>query len=505
MLNADTQTLAEAAGDVSDIGAEKYQNEALLAMARADFWCFVELMFPVLHPGKTLIFAPYLEFVASVLMNLASRKYRRLLINLPPRHMKSVLASILYPAWRLGRDPTVKFICISYSDDLAHDLSNLTRTVMRSPLYQKIFPVTRLEKSAIDYIRTTQGGYRFATAVGSHITGFGADEIIIDDPIQPEDATSEIAKRNFRDWLGSSVVTRFNDPNRGVLTLVMHRLSPDDPAADMESSSDFVIRLPLIAETDERKVIRNERVLYDRKVGEPLNPGILNLEAIAKLRASIAPHVFAAQYQQRPTAGGSGMLSIDRWRRYDPGAAPKFELLIHSWDIGATTTGNASVCTTWGLARNDDKRDSVYLTNVQRLRLELPDVHDAIKSADRHDRPALIIVDERGVGLGVYQRLRREGYRHVQASIATSEPLEREGQPGLKPSLSKIDRFGRAALHIADGRVLIPTRAPWLDAFISEIAGFPNIPDKDQVDSMTQLVGSLDRVIQIARRNKEKE
>ncbi len=478
-------------------------RDALIGFARADFWCFVELVFSVLHPGKKIIFAQYLEFIASVLMHVEDGKYRRVLINLPPRHMKSILTSVLYPAWRLGRDPTTKFICISYSDDLAHDLSSLTRTVMRSALYRTIFPNVRLDKSAVDYIRTPQGGYRYATAVGSHVTGFGADEIIIDDPIQPEDATSEIAKRNFRSWLASSVLTRFNDPNRGALILVMHRLAPDDPAADMESTADRIVRLPLVAEQRE-KITWNGRVIFERNPGDPLNPGILDLESIDKIKGSIPPHVFASQYQQRPTIGGSGMLSIDKWRRYDPAKPPKFELLIHSWDIGATTTGNASVCTTWGLARNEEGRDAVYLVNVQRVRLELPEVLAAIKAANLRDKPSLIIVDERGVGLGVYQQLRRDGFRHVEGSTATSDVLEREGQPGAKPSVSKIDRFGRAALQIGDGRVLIPTHAPYLDPFLNEIAGFPNIADKDQVDSMTQLVGVLDRAIQIARRNKDR-
>lgn len=475
--------------------------EAALTFARADFWCFVELMFPVLHPGQKVIFAPYLGLMATLLMRVDEGKYKRVVINLPPRHMKSMLASVLYPAWLLGRDPTIKIICISYSDDLAHDLSSLTRKVMQSEAYQTIFPGTWLDKSAVDYLRTTRGGYRYTVAVKSHITGFGADIIIIDDPLQPVDAYSENAKQNYRNWFANSVLTRFNNPKRGALILVMHRLSTDDPSADLEQSADFTLRLPLVAEKKESFEI-NGHMIFRRAPGEPLNTGILDLPQIDKLKTTIPPHVYAAQYQQRPTYGGSGMLSIERFLRYDLNQCPAFELIIQSWDIGATITGNASVCTTWGLVRHAKNRDTVYLVDVQRLRLELPEVLAAIKSADRRDTPALIIIDERGVGMGVYQQLFREGFRHITGSTETSEAIDREGLSGTKPSASKIDRFGKAALEIADGRVLIPDRAPWLESFLNEVAGFPNITDKDQVDSMSQLIANLDRAIYIARDNK---
>src|SRR4051812_27741201 len=103
----------------------------LILAARFDFWAFVELVFEVLHAGEKLIFAPYLEVVAEVLMAVAHGRRRRVIFNLPPRHMKSMLISVLYVAWWLGRDPTAKFICISYGDDLAHDLSARTRMLMQ--------------------------------------------------------------------------------------------------------------------------------------------------------------------------------------------------------------------------------------------------------------------------------------------------------------------------------------------------------------------------------------
>jgi hypothetical protein len=473
----------------------------LMPLARLDFWCFVELVFPFLHPNQPLVHAQYLELIATLLMRVEAGKYRRVIFNLPPRHMKSMLVSVLYPAWRLGRNPSAKFICISYGDDLAHDHSAATRKVMLSPLYRKMFPQTVLDKKSADYVRTTKGGFRYATAVGSDITGFGADEIIIDDPLQPDEATSERAKERVRTWVQSSVLTRFNNPSRGALMLVMHRIAPDDLSATMEASGDdFVLRLPLIAEKPEH-FTREGKTLMERQPGEVLNPGRLSAAGADELKATLPRHVFASQYQQRPTAGGSGMLSIERFRRYDFQHPPEFELSIHSWDIGATISGNASVCTKWGLIHEPDFGDVLYLTDVLRLRRELPEVRAAVKAEDRRDRPALIVLDQRGVGMGLYQELCREGYQHINYCTATSEPLDRDGNLGSRPNLSKVEQFGRAVLAIDDERVVIPDDAPWLEAFLYEVASFPNIAEDDQVDSMCQLVAYLDRAMWLARFN----
>ncbi|MEC5291820.1 hypothetical protein VSX64_16190 [Aurantimonas sp. C2-6-R+9] len=477
--------------------------DQLCLLARADFWCFVELTFGILHPGQKLVYAEYLGLMTLLMMRVQQGRYRRVVINLPPRHMKSLIVSVLYVAWRLGRDPGAKFITVSYGDDLAHDHSGLTRTVMMSKRYRRIFPGTVLDKKAVDYIRTTKGGYRYATSVGSDITGFGADEIIIDDPMQPDAAASERAKERVRSWVQGSVITRFNDPRRGALILVMHRLAPDDLSATMEPEADFVLKLPMIA-VEEESFRHNGKLIMCRTPGEVLNPVRLPRADAGRLKTSLPPHVWNAQYQQHPTPGGSGMLSIERFARYNPTETPAFELTIHSWDIGATISGNASVCTKWGLVRDEDRGEVVYLIDVVTIRAELPEVRAAIKVQDKLDKPALIILDERGAGLGLYQELLREGYRHITASTATDEPMEREGSSGTRPSASKIERFGRAILMIDDRKVLIPTDAPWLDRFLYEVSAFPNIADKDQVDSMSQLVGNLGEAARLARQNADR-
>jgi predicted phage terminase large subunit-like protein len=461
----------------------------LIALARADFWCFVELMFPVLYPAQKLVYAPYLELIATLLMRVDQGLKRNVIINLPPRHMKSALVSVLYTAWRLGRDPTTKFICISYGDDLAHDLSSQTRKIMRSECYRSLFPKTILDKSAVDHIRTTQGGYRYATAVGSDITGFGADEIIIDDPVQPEDVHSERVMQKVRDWVESSVRTRFNDPSKGAMILVMHRLAPDDLSGTLEPHADFVLKLPLIAEKRERFIFHN-RDLMVREIGDPLNPARTSREEAEKLKARMAPHVFEGQYQQRPQASTSGYCDIMRLVRYaDP---PAFEVIVHSWDIAATKGGGDwTVCAKFGLARDAEGKDRLYLIGLVRLQVELPEVREAIIGHDRLDRPSLIIMDGNGVGRGVYQDLWRRGFRHLLAG----ETMTTSATDNLKAR-----RFNEALFYLYDGFVLLPESMPGLDKLFDEMAAFPDGKHDDQVDALCTVAAYHPRVVQEARR-----
>ncbi len=459
---------AELSPDISE--------QDLIALARLNFWVFVELVFPVLHPGQKLVYADYMDLVAVVLKGCATGRRRRVIINMPPRFMKSLLVSILYVAWRIGVDPSAKFICISYGDDLAHKLSGQTRTLMLSSIYRAIFPNTVLEKKSTDHLVTTKGGYRYATAVGSDITGFGADEIIIDDPLQPDEATSELMKQKLRDWVQSSVLTRFNDPSKGVLILVMHRIAPDDLSGTLEATGGyFVLKLPLVAEKLE-KFTHKGKLIFVRQPGALLNPSRMSQAELAQLKAEIAPHVFAGQYQQRPLLGGSGICDIGRIRRYD--TPPAFELTIHSWDLGATTGGNPTVCTKWGVAREPDLGDVFYLIGLIRIKMELPDVRALIKAQDKLDKPDLIVIDGLGIGIGIYQELRGAGYRHLYTANDVSE-LSKSG---------KIERFTKALLWIYDHKVALPKAAPYLDVLLAELAAFPEAATDDQVDSISQVL-----------------
>ena len=127
----------------------------------------------------------------------------------------------------------------------------------------------------------------------------------------------------------------------------MHRLAPDDLSATLPGGSDTwtTVKLPLIAEKTEGPYTYNGRVIHHRHVGEPLNVNRMSVKDVESLKASLPAHVWDGQYQQRPTIGASGMLDISWFKRYKKQDIPTFEHILHSWDIGATVTGDASVCT----------------------------------------------------------------------------------------------------------------------------------------------------------------
>ena len=237
--------------------------------------------------------------------------------------------------------------------------------------------------------------------------------------------------------------------------------------------------------------MRSDRsTLMRRAPGDPLNPARMDLEEIAKLKARIAPHVFEAQYQQRTRALGSNYCDIGRLVRYKE--APPFEAIIHSWDIAATKCGGDwTVCAKFGLARNADGRDILYLLAIVRMQVELPEVREAILGHDRLDRPSLIVMDGNGVGRGVYQDLWDRGLRHLLAG----ESLTTSATDSLK-----MRRFGEALFFLYDGFVQLPQSMTDLDALFDEMAAFPDGKHDDQVDAVSTVAAHYHRIIQEARR-----
>src|SRR5438034_565652 len=226
------------------------QYETLL---RQDFVTFAARCFQDLNPQAELAMNGHLEVIAAKLTAVREGRIRRLIINVAPRSLKSLLASIAFPAWCLGHDPSAQILCVSYAQDLADKLARDCRSIMMSSWYRRIFP-TRLapHRQAVQEFITTRQGYRLATSTGGVLTGRGADLILIDDPLKPEEALSEARRNATNDWYANTLYSRLNDKRRGAIVIIMQRLHEDDLVGHVLGQEPWeVVCFPAISETNE--------------------------------------------------------------------------------------------------------------------------------------------------------------------------------------------------------------------------------------------------------------
>jgi hypothetical protein len=181
----------------ADLEAMELTLSEYHALLRNDLHTFMVRCFTHLYPSTVFMPNWHLELIAGRLAECMSGKTRRLIVNVPPRHLKSLLASVALPAFILGHDPSVQIICISYAMELAEKLARDCRSIMTSSWYKLLFPKTRLsnQRPALQELITTNHGSRLATSVGGILTGRGCDLMIVDDAAKPEEAVSETQRK----------------------------------------------------------------------------------------------------------------------------------------------------------------------------------------------------------------------------------------------------------------------------------------------------------------------
>ena len=329
------------------------EARVLEALLRNDFRAFLHKVFTTLSPGQTYIPTWHVEAIAWRLERVRRGEIRRLIINMPPRSLKSIAASVGFPAFVLGHDPSRRIICVSYSGDLAKKHANDFRAVLESPWYRSAFPTTRIGpfKNSETEIELTARGFRLATSVGGTLTGRGGDIIVIDDPLKPDDALSETKRSAANQWFTNTLLSRLDDKRTGAIVVVMQRVHIDDLTGFLLAQSDEwdVLSLPAIADFDETIPLSAERS-YRRQSGEALSPEREPLDVLDALKLQIGSDAFSAQYQQAPAPPGGAMVKRDWIVRYKE-LPPISERLmtLQSWDTASKggPENDWSVCTTW--------------------------------------------------------------------------------------------------------------------------------------------------------------
>jgi predicted phage terminase large subunit-like protein len=456
---------------------------ALSELCRRDFQVFIERVFATLDPAAELERAPYLEILSDYLARAERGEIRRLLITIPPRHLKSIATSVALPAWMLGRDPTRRILTVSYANDLTKEHSRNFQKVISSGWYAHTFTDTALsiERNTIAEVRTRQNGFRRGASFGGSLTGFGADTIIIDDLMKAADARSPVQRENVRHFYGNTLVSRLNDKSQGTIIAVQQRLHEDDLAAHLQTMGYVHLNLPAIAEERQVFALSTGRV-HVREPGDLLKPRTEPRVILDEFRQAMGGSDFEAQYQQNPTPPDSALIEWSRIKTYEETPPrERLQYVVQSWDTAFTDGPKAdfSVCTTWGF-----HNDAWLLLDVQRARLSYPDLLARVRRERKAWQTDTIIVEKASTGHALLDDLARD-HRGL------SEPEHHAPQCNRfasQPTMSKEERLVVGVERLYSGLVKLPQHARWLPELKREMMGFPHLVHDDQVDSVSQFL-----------------
>jgi len=409
------------------------EANVLDSILRTDLPSFIEKCFLELNSGTTYLRNWHIQAIAHELERCRTGDNKRLIITVPPRSLKSLCASVAFPAFLLGHDPTQRLINVSYSQDLGAKFTSGFRQVVNSNWYRRIFPATRAARNTEGEFETSRGGGRVSISIGGSMTGRGGNFIVIDDPLKAEEALSRSARERVNDYYGTTLLSRLDSKRHGVIVLVMQRLHAEDLAGRLVNDGGWThLNLPAIATRDER-IALSRGCWHSRKEGELLHPEREPHAILDELRRALGSIHFQAQYQQAPVGDQ-----------------------IHDY----------SVCTTWLKVKGNH-----YLIDLVRRRCEYPALIQLLREQYRRYSPDNILIEDKGTGTSLIQDLR---YSDQITPIA------------IKPEGDKETRLSTASLTIEQGNVYFPKQAPWLGDLLNELLRLPQTQFDDQVDSVSR-------------------
>lgn len=446
------------------------KSEALDALLRVRLAAFIEKTFRTVDPGTPYLHNWHVELIAEYLEACTRREIKRLIINIPPRALKSVCVSVAWPAWLLGHDPTERIMAASYSHALSLKHSTDCRLVIKSDWYRRIFPRVTLsgDQDTKEKFVTTERGMRYATSVGGTATGEGGNFLIVDDPHSPLQALSDVQRTQALTWFDQTFASRLNDKKNGVIVVIMQRLHANDLSGHLLEKGGWEhLCLPAVAET--KTFIDFGRVKKGRDPGDLLHPEREDQAAIEQRKIDLGSYAFAGQYQQRPAPAEGGIFKAHWFKRYDR-QREQYTQIVQSWDtaIKAAQLNDPSVCLTFGV-----REDGWDLLQAVVRRLEYPELRTLVQRQAADWTPSAVLIEDKASGQQLLQDLRR----------STTLPLI-----GINPEKDKITRASGVSALVEAGRLSLPVNAPWLADLESELLTFPNAPHDDQVDALSQFL-----------------
>jgi len=461
---------------------------------------FVKQAWHVVEPGVPFVAGWHIEVICQHLEAVSAGQIRRLLINIPPRHAKSTIVSVMWPSWEWISRPHEKYLCASYSGILSIRDNLKARRLITSPWYQarwgSVFEMAG-DQNAKQRFENDKTGYRIASSVGGTATGEGGSRLILDDPHSAQDAQSEAMRETALEWFDMVWSTRLNNPREDAMVTIMQRLHEKDVSGRIQELGGWE-QLCLPAEFD---CVTRKSCLgyYDprKQEGELLWPDQFGRKQIDDLKMVLGEYGVAGQLQQMPAPMGGGILKTDwfnLWPLDKP--LPVFEYVIQSYDTAFTerTTGDPTACTVWGIFMKEGTHQ-VMLLDCWAEHLAYPDLRsrmikdwsakyggEVTSLQNRARRVDLVLIEQKGSGQSLLQDLGR-----AKVLVAPYNP-------------GKMDKVARAhvvAPILEAALVWIPESkqgnkwVSWADGFMKQVSRFPNDEHDDYVDTMTQALRLL--------------
>jgi predicted phage terminase large subunit-like protein len=457
---------------------------------------FVRQAWPMVEPSTPFVPGWHIDAIIEHLEAVAHGQIRNLLINVPPRHMKSLLVAVFWPAWEWIGWPERRWLFSSYAAQLSIRDSVKCRRLIESPWYRQRWR----DRFALTSDQNTKGrfdnnrsGYRLSTSVGGAATGEGRDRIVCDDPHNVQEAESDAIRKGALDWWDVVMSTRVNDPKTTAKVIVMQRCHQQDLSGHLLEQGGWE-HLCLPAEYEGPSCMTSIGWTDPRtEHGELLWQERFGPREIEALKVSLGSYAAAGQLQQRPAPSGGGIFKRHWFRYFQPRgmslppvivrlpdgtqtSIPAIEVprrvdeTIQSWDCAFKDleTSDYVVGQVWG------RLGSLFFLGHQvRARMDFPATMNAVRDVSASWPAALAkLIEDKANGSAVIQMLSRE-------------------IPGIlpvNPSGGKIARAAAVSPLIEAGNVYLPhpLYAPWVNDFIEECAAFPNGAHDDQVDAMTQ-------------------
>lgn len=454
-------------------------------MLRSSLGAFTHKTFNTVDPHAQYQHNWHIDLIAEYLKACQNGQIKRLIINIPPRHLKSISVAVAFPAWLLGHNPSEQIMCASYSQELAFKHSLDCRLVMQSDWYKELFPLTSIveDQNTKRKFVTTQRGHRIATSVGGTATGEGANYLIVDDPLSAAQGQSEAYRNTANEWFDQTFSTRLNDKKNGCIIVIMQRLHENDLSGHLLAKGGWEhLRLPMIAEEEE--ILKMGSVTEIRHVGDYLHKNRIGKEELETIKRELGNYAFSGQYQQKPSPEGGGEFRKE-WLEYYENISP--QTLNHYIFVDPANSKHKDSDYTAAVVIGAGKDGNIYIVDMIRDKLNVREREDMIFDLHKKYKPKSVAYEKYGMQTDIDWLRKSMDDRNYRF------PIQEVGG-----RLSKEDRIRRLIPYFYDKKIYFPRvlyKADYtknvvdvVDSFVQqEYLTFPVGLHDDLLDALSRL------------------